>query len=242
MECRKALNRKRILGIMQVEHPMNEISAERACPSVHCIEPGPLEAQEPLAEPPPAEIDLLRTPKRELDEDVDVELLDDPPLPIREHRSSCASPSTTTTPSLPTLAASSSAANASVPVAYFGDAVFDRPSDPSSFTYESDVYGSFKFVLLDEVEKEEGGQISIVRLYQCKACLARKYRFRSYVSVLKNYDSVSQTHEYKDEVVHTIVTYGQRIVKYDPATPRGQEKVEVRGGVGRFASPAAGVQ
>lgn len=121
---------------LQVEHPMNEISAERACPSVHCIEPGPLEAQEPLAEPPPAEIDLLRTPKRELDEDVDVELLDDPPLPIREHRSSCASPSTTTTPSLPTLAASSSAANASVPVAYFGDAVFDRPSDPSSFTYE----------------------------------------------------------------------------------------------------------
>lgn len=109
-----------------------------------------------------------------------------------------------------------------------GTIVYVICKDIKNLDFRSDVYGSFKFVLLDEVEKEEGGQISIVRLYQCKACLARKYRFRSYVSVLKNYDSVSQTHEYKDEVVHTIVTYGQRIVKYDPATPRGTSRGHLR--------------
>ncbi|KAH7702209.1 hypothetical protein AAVH_30645, partial [Aphelenchoides avenae] len=183
-----------------VEHPVNEAPAEHACPSVQPTELGPLAAQASLAET--AKIALLLTPKREMDEDIDVELLGDPPMPTSEHWRSCAS-SSTTTPSLPTLAATSSSSNAPVSVAYFGDAVYDRPNDPSSFTYDSDVYGSFKFVLLDEVEKEEGGQISIVRLYQCKACLA-----------------LSQTHTYKDEVVHTIVTSDQRIVKYDPATPR----------------------
>ncbi|KAH7691400.1 hypothetical protein AAVH_40086, partial [Aphelenchoides avenae] len=67
----------------------------------------------------------------------------------------------------------------------------------------SDVYGSFKFLLLDELEKEEGGQTNVVRLYQCETCL-----------------SLSQTRNYRDEVVHAIMTSGQRIVKHDPATPR----------------------
>ncbi|KAH7666471.1 hypothetical protein AAVH_43168, partial [Aphelenchoides avenae] len=75
----------------------------------------------------------------------------------------------------------------------------------------SDLYGTFKFVLLDEVEKVEGGQLNVMRLYRCEACF-----------------ELSQTHMYKDEVVHTIMTSGQRIVKYDPDTPRGIPHLCVR--------------
>ncbi|KAH7705532.1 hypothetical protein AAVH_27257 [Aphelenchoides avenae] len=193
-----------------VVHPVSEVSIELKSPSVQPTEQAPLEVEAALAEVPPAEVRLLRVPKQELDEDIDVEVLDEPPVSVRDYRSSCAS-SSTNTPSLPTLAGSSSLSRLSVPVAYFGDAVYDRVADPSSFTYESDVYGGFNFVLLDEVQKGEGGQLNVVRLYQCEACLA-----------------LSQTHEYKDEVVHTIMTSGQRIVKYDPAAPRGILHLRVR--------------
>ncbi|KAH7699383.1 hypothetical protein AAVH_33511, partial [Aphelenchoides avenae] len=162
-------------GPLQTDATAEQVQAPRrtvwqAHPSVEPTEPAPSDAQA-------AEAPVLRAPKREPLEDPDVELLDGPRLSdvsVKKRRSSCAS-SSTNTPSLPPLTASTSfSSKPSVAVAYFGDAVYDHPGDPSSFTYESDLYGSFKFVLLDEVEKEEGGQRNVMRLYRCEACFERK--------------------------------------------------------------------
>ncbi|KAH7729980.1 hypothetical protein AAVH_02466 [Aphelenchoides avenae] len=90
------------------------------------------------------------------------------------------------------------------PVAYFGEAVYDQADDPSSFTYKSDLYGAFKFVLLDEEVKERDGRVKVLRLYQCEGCLL-----------------LSKTHKYRHEQVYAIMTSGKRIVKHDPDTPRG---------------------
>ncbi|KAH7714459.1 hypothetical protein AAVH_18185 [Aphelenchoides avenae] len=118
-------------------------------------------------------------------------------------------PSATAAP--PPTTSAVSLTNSVLPMAYFGDAIYDRPTDPSSFTYKSDLYGQFKFVLLDTVEKVQDGRPSVVRLYVCDAC-----------------KKLSQTHTYKDQVVHAITTFGQRIVKHDPDFPRGIPHLCVR--------------
>ncbi|KAH7693227.1 hypothetical protein AAVH_39740, partial [Aphelenchoides avenae] len=121
---------------MQTEASAELVQAPRrtlwqAHPSVESTEPAPLETQT-------AEAPVLRAPKREPLEEPDVELLDGPrvsDVPVKKRRSSCAS-SSTNTPSLPPLTATSSfSSKPSVAVAYFGDAVYDHPDDPSSFTY-----------------------------------------------------------------------------------------------------------